>query len=275
MFEGFDSKLTSGVTGSLSATTNITAGNNLAAGNSLTVGNDATITDELYLPGIENVVTNNFLMYNTSTDAVSFAHRDFVNVVDRTVPRINQTNTTGLTTTGGFTGGLTTINSSSSPYNIYFLNGKNIITTNTGGQNSALRLSFLDWNPSIYGDFSCTILHKGHPTQDGGFSNQDMKLQIYLPATSIVGSITYNVAMIGSDSADNYEMEQYVTYNAGEVIQFSDQTKWDYGSGNLFPYTQGRRMENSGLFHINCSFSTNYICVHGTNWERIPFNQTP
>ena len=267
--EGFDAKVSSQITGSLEVSTNV------VAGNSLTVGNDATITDELYLPGIENVVTNNFLMYNTTTDAVSFAHRDFVNAVDRTVPRINQTNTTGLTTVGNFTGGLTTINSSSSPYNIYFLNGKNIITTNTGGQNSALRLSFFDWNPSTYGDFSCTILHKGHPSQDGGFSNQDMKLQIYLPDASIVGSITYNVAMIGSDSANNYEMEQYVTYNAGQIIQFSDQTKWGNGANNIPPYTQGRRMENSGLFHINCSFSTNYICVHGTNWERIPYNQTP
>ena len=267
--EGFDAKLSSEITGSLAVSTHVTASN------SLLVGNDATITDELYLPGIENVATNNFLMYNTTTDAVSFAHRDVAYATDRTVPRINQTATTGLTTTGGFTGGLTTINSSSSPYNIYFLNGKNIITTNTGGQNSALRLSFVDWDPSIYGDFSCTILHKGHPSQDGGFSNQDMKLQIYLPDSSIVGSITYNVAMIGSDSSSNYEMEQYATYSAGSVIQFSDQTIWGYGSGNVAPYTQGRRMENSGLFHINCSFSTNYICVHGTNWERIPYNQTP
>jgi hypothetical protein len=259
IIEGFDSKVTSRITGSLEVSTNVTASN------SLLVGNDATITDELFLPGIENVVTNNFLMYNTTTDAVSFAHRDFVNAVDRTVPRINNT----------VSAGTVTINTTSSPYTIYDLNGKNIITTNTGGQNSRLRLSLFNYNPATYGDFSCTIIHKGHPTQDGGFSNEDMKLDIFLPDSSITGAVTYNVAMVGSDNTNNYEMEQHATYNAGELIQFSDQTVWGAGSGNVFPYTQARRMENSGIFHVFCSFSTNYISVHGTNWERIPFNQTP
>jgi hypothetical protein len=67
--------------------------------------------------------------------------------------------------------------------------------------------------------------------------------------------------MNGTDNTSNYEMDQYTTYTKGQVIQFDDVSKW--GSG------QGRRMENSGIFHVFCSFSTNYIIVHGTNWEPI------
>lgn len=253
IIEGFDSKVTSRVTGSLDVSTD------------LRVRNSATIDSNLFLPGIPNVVADNFLMYFPGNDSVSYAHRDFVNAIDRTVPRINNTVSSGTVI----------INTTSSPYTIFDLNGKNIITTNTGGQNARLRLSLFDYNPATYGDFSCTIMHKGDPTQDGGFSNQDMKLDIFLPNSSITGAVTYNVAMLGSDNSANYEMEQHTTYNAGDLIQFSDQTKWGEGLGNVFPFTQGRRMENSGLFHVFCSFSTNYISVHGTNWERIPFNQTP
>jgi hypothetical protein len=252
MFEGFDSKLTSGVTGSLSATTNITAGNNLAAGNSLTVGNDATITDELYLPGIENTVTNNVLMYSTVTNAVSWAHKDYALAAERTVHRLNVTGNTGTNTL--------TINESSTP-SIYDLNGANIITTNVANQDNYLRLSLYNYDPAVYGDFSCTIIHKGGATQDGWFSNADLKLQIYLPnVASIPAGTTYGVAMNGSDNAGtNYEMDQYATYTKGQLIMFDDASKWGGA--------QQRRMENSGIFHVFCSFSSNYIIVHGTNWE--------
>jgi len=247
MFEGFDSKVTSLVTGSLNVSTNITAGN------SLTVGNDATIADELYLPGIENTATNNVLMYNPTTDAVSYAHKDEMLAADRTVHRINVTGTTGTNRV--------TISTSTTP-SIYDLNGANIITTNVANQDNYFRLSLYDYDPAVYGDFSCTIVHKGGATQDGWFSNADLKLEIYLPnVASIPGGTTYGVAMNGTDNTSNYEMDQYATYTKGQLIQFDDVSKW----GSL----QGRRMENSGLFHVFCSFSTNYILVHGTNWETI------
>ena len=245
--EGFDAKLSSEITGSLAVSTHVTASN------SLLVGNDATITDELYLPGIENVATNNVLMYNTTSDAVSYAHKDVMLADDRTVHRINVTGTTGTNRV--------TISTSTTP-SIYDLNGANIITTNVANQDNYIRLSLYDYDPAIYGDFSCTIIHKGGATQDGWFSNADLKLEIYLPnVASIPGGTTYGVAMNGTDNTSNYEMDQYATYTKGQLIQFDDTTKW----GSL----QGRRMENSGLFHVFCSFSTNYILVHGTNWETI------
>lgn len=252
MFEGFDSKVTSQVTGSLSVTTNINAGNSLTVGNDANITDNVTVGNELYLPGIENVATNNVLMYNTVTDAVSWAHKDVALAAERTVHRLNVTGTTGTNTL--------TINESSSP-SIYDLNGANIITTNVANQNNYLRLSLYNYDPAVYGDFSCTIIHKGGATQDGWFSNADLKLQIYLPnVSSIPAGTTYGVAMNGSDNAGtNYEMDQYATYNKGQLIMFDDATKW--GSA------QQRRMENSGLFHVFCSFSTNYIIVHGTNWE--------
>lgn len=248
--EGFDAKVTSRVTGSLEVSTNV------VAGNSLTVGNDATITDELYLPGIENVATNNILMYNTTTDAVSFAHKDVALAADRTVYRFNVTGSTGTNRL--------VVNTATTP-SVYDLNGANIITTNVANQNNYFRISLYDYDPAIYGDFSCTIIHKGGVTTDGWISNADLKLEIYLPnVASIPGGTTYGVAMNGSDSTGafgNYEMDQYATYTKGQIIQFDDVTKWDSN--------QGRRMENSGLFHVFCSFSTNYIIVHGTNWEPI------
>lgn len=245
--EGFDAKLTSRITGSLAVSTNVTASN------SLIVGNDATITDELYLPGIENVVTSNVLMYNTSTDAVSYADVNAFYSGSRTVYRFDVTGSTGSN--------IFVISTSTTP-SIYDLNGANIITTNVLNQSNSFRLSLLDYDPAIYGDFSCTILHKGGISTDGGFSNRDLRLQIYLPnVASVPGGTTYGVAMNGSDNSSNYEMDQYTTYTKGELIQFSDEAKWGAG--------QGRRMENSGIFHVFCSFSTNYINVHGTNWEPI------
>lgn len=245
--EGFDAKLSSRITGSLAVSTNVTASN------SLLVGNDATITDELYLPGIENVATNNILMYDTSTDAVSYAHKDVALAADRTVYRFNVTGSTGTNRLA--------VNTTTTP-SIYDLNGANIITTNVANQDNYFRLSLVDYDPAIYGDFSCTIIHKGGVTQDGWFSNADLKLEIYLPnVASIPDGTTYGVAMNGTDNTSNYEMDQYTTYTKGQVIQFDDTSKW--GS------SQGRRMENSGIFHVFCSFSTNYIIVHGTNWEVI------
>jgi hypothetical protein len=248
IIEGFDAKVTSRITGSLAVSTNVTASNNLI------VGNDATITDELYLPGIENVVTSNVLMYDTSTDAVSYADANAFYSGSRAVHRFNVTGSTGTNRL--------TVSTTTTP-SIYDLNGRNIITTNVANQDNYFRLSLLDYDPAIYGDFSCTIIHKGGATQDGWFSNADLKLEIYLPnVASIPGGTTYGVAMNGSDNAGaNYEMDQYATYTKGQLIQFDDETKWDSG--------QGRRMENSGIFHVFCSFSTNYIIVHGTNWEPI------
>ncbi len=245
--EGFDAKVTSRITGSLAVSTNVTASNNLI------VGNDATITDELYLPGIENVVTSNVLMYDTSTDAVSYADANAFYSGSRAVHRFNVTGSTGTNRL--------TVNTTTTP-SIYDLNGKNIITTNVANQDNYFRLSLLDYDPAIYGDFSCTIIHKGGATQDGWFSNADLKLEIYLPnVASIPSGSTYGVVMNGTDNTSNYEMDQYATYSKGDLIQFDDTVKW--GSG------QGRRMENSGIFHVFCSFSTNYIIVHGTNWEPI------
>jgi hypothetical protein len=245
--EGFDARSSSEITGSLDVSQNIIAGNNL------TVGNDATITDELYLPGIENAVTSNVLLYNTSTDAVSYANINAFYSQSRAVYRFNVTGSTGSN--------ILIVSTSTTP-SIYDLNGANIITTNVLNQLNSFRLSFVDYDPAIYGDFSCTILHKGGTTTDGGFSNRDLRLQIYLPnVASIPSGSTYDVAMNGSDNSNNYEMDQYTTYSKGELIQFSDDAKWGAN--------QGRRMENSGIFHVFCSFSTNYINVHGTNWEPI------
>lgn len=247
MFEGFDSKVTSLVTGSLNVSTNI------VAGNSLTVGNDATVTDQLYLPGIPNTATNNVIMYNTSTDVVSYAHKDVMLADERTVYRLDVTGSTGTNRR--------IINESTTP-SIYDLNGSNIITTNVNNQDNYLRLSLYNYDPAVYGDFSCTIIHKGGVTTDGWISNADLKLEIYLPnVASIPAGTTYGVSMNGTDSASNYEMDQYASYTKGQLIQFDDVTKWDS--------FQGRRMENSGIFHVFCSFSTNYIVVHGTNWEPI------
>ena len=246
--EGFDSKVTSRITGSLEVSTNITASN------SLLVGNDATITDELFLPGIENTVTSNVLLYNTSTDAVSYANVNAFYSQSRAVYRFDVTGSSGSN--------ILVVSATTTP-SIYDLNGANIITTNVLNQLNSFRLSFLDYDPAIYGDFSCTIIHKGGTTTDGGFSNKDLRLQIYLPnVASIPAGSTYGVAMNGSDNSSNYEMDQYTTYSKGELIQFSDDAKWDTN--------QGRRMENSGIFHVFCSFSTKYINVHGTNWEPIP-----
>ena len=248
IIEGFDSKVTSKITGSLEVSTNVTASNNLL------VGNDATITDELFLPGIENAVTSNVLLYNTSTDAVSYADVNAFYSGSRTVHRFNVTGSSGTNRL--------TVNTTTTP-NIYAINGANIITTNVANQDNYFRLSLLDYDPAIYGDFSCTIIHKGGATQDGWFSNADLKLEIYLPnVASIPSGSTYGVVMNGSDNAaGNYEMDQFATYSKGDLIQFDDTAKWDSG--------QGRRMENSGIFHIFCSFSTKYIVVHGTNWEPI------
>jgi len=251
--EGFDAKLGSRITGSLEVSTNIVAGTNVTASNNLRVGNDATIVSDLFLPGIPNTLQANVLVYNTSTDAVSYINRQVFYSGSNAVYRFDVT---------GSTGSNVLIVSTTTTPSIYDLNGANIITTNVLNQNNSFRLSLLDYDPAIYGDFSCTILHKGGITTDGGFSNRDLRLQIYLPnVASIPAGTTYHVAMNGSDNANNYEMDQYTTYSKGELIQFADTAKWDAG--------QGRRMENSGLFHVFCSFSTNYINVHGTNWEPI------
>jgi hypothetical protein len=251
--EGFDAKLGSRITGSLEVSTNIVAGTNVTASNNLRVGNDATIVSDLFLPGIPNTLKENVLVYDTSTDAVSYINRQVFYSGSNAVYRFNVTGSTGTNRL--------TVNTSTTP-SIYDLNGANVITTNVANQDNYFRLSLLDYDPAVYGDFSCTIIHKGGVTTDGWFSNADLKLEIYLPnVASIPGGTTYGVVMNGSDSAGNYEMDQYASYSKGDVIQFDDTTKW--GSG------QGRRMENSSIFHVFCSFSTNYIVVHGTNWEPI------
>lgn len=245
--EGFDAKLSSRITGSLDVSTNVTASTNLR------VGNDATIVSDLFLPGIPNTLKENVLVYDTTTDAVSYVNRQVFYSGSNAVYRFNVTGSTGTNRL--------TVNTTTTP-SVYDLNGANIITTNVANQDNYFRISLLDYDPAIYGDFSCTIIHKGGATQDGWFSNADLKLEIYLPnVASIPGGTTYGVAMNGTDSDANYEMDQYATYSKGDLIQFDDVTKWNAG--------QGRRMENSGIFHIFCSFSTNYIIVHGTNWEPI------
>lgn len=245
--EGFDAKLSSRITGSLDVSTNVTASTNLR------VGNDATIVSDLFLPGIPNTLKENVLVYDTTTDAVSYVNRQVFYSGSNAVYRFNVTGSTGTNRL--------TVNTTTTP-SVYDLNGANIITTNVANQDNYFRISLLDYDPAIYGDFSCTIIHKGGATQDGWFSNADLKLEIYLPnVASIPGGTTYGVAMNGTDSDANYEMDQYATYNKGDLIQFDDVTKWNAG--------QGRRMENSGIFHVFCSFSTNYIIVHGTNWEPI------
>lgn len=253
--EGFDAKVSSQVTGSLNVSTNITAGN------SLTVGNDATITDELYLPGIENSLKDHVLMYDTSTDAVTYAHRSIYSPLKRTIYRLNLAQASSPLV----------INNTSTP-TIFDLNGANIITTTdwANSPSNRLRLSLYDYNPSTQGDFSCTIIHKGIPIQDGGFSTAEIKLDIFLPQTSIVGNVTYGVAMLGTETTANYNVNRYTTYSAGQLIQFSDSTKW--GSG--FP-TLAREISNSAIVHVMCSFSTNYISVHSTNWNRLYASETP
>jgi hypothetical protein len=255
--EGFDSKVSSNITGSLAVSTNVTASN------SLRVGNDATIGDELYLPGIEDSLKNHVLMYNTSTDAVSYAHRSIYSPLKRTVHRLNIAQVSSPLI----------INSTSTP-TIFDLNGANIITTTdwANSPSNRLRLSLFDYNPSTQGDFSCTIIHKGIATQDGGFSTAEIKLDIFLPQTSIVGNVTYNVAMLGTATATNFNVNRYTTYSAGQLIQFSDSTKW--GAGTL-GITLAREISNSAIVHVMCSFSTNYIAVHSTNWNRLPESETP
>lgn len=238
IIEGFDSKVNSRVTGSLSVSTDVTVGN------------------DLFLPGIDNTMQNNVLMYNTTSDVVTFANRAIFNSGSNGVYRFNVTGNSGTNRL--------TVDATTTP-SVYDINGRNIITTNVSNQDNYFRISLVNYDPAIYGDFSCTIIHKGGPTNDGWISNADLKLEIYLPnVASIPAGTTYGVAMNGSDSTGafgNYEMDQFATYNKGAIIQFDDVSKW--GSN------QGRRMENSGLFHIFCSFSTNYIIVHGTNWEPI------
>jgi hypothetical protein len=250
IIEGFDSKVTSQVTGSLAVSTDITASGNLR------VGNDATIVDELYLPGIENVTRNYVLMYDTATDAVSYKHKDNLELLDNEVFRVNNTGT----------GGFAVVVSTTSDPSVYDVNHQNIILTNTPGQQTnKIRFNFSDYDPAIYGDFACTIIHKGGPTQDGGFSDADIKLEIYLPnVASVPAGTTYGVSMVGSDGADNYEVEQFTTYTKGQQILFDNNSKW----GNT-GYDTARRIENSAVVHLWCSFSTNYIIVHSTNWERI------
>ena len=248
--EGFDAKTSSQITGSLAVSTNITAGN------SLTVGNDATIVDELYLPGIEEAATSNALVYHTTTDAVSYTARTGIVPFTATNKQVYRINVTGNSGTNGVI-----INTTSTP-SIYQLNKKNIITTNVNNDDNYIRLSFYEYDPAIYGDFSCTILHKGDATQTGTASQPgDLKLQIYLPnVASVPAGTTYAVWMVGSDNGGgNYEVDQYATYSKGQLIQFFDEAKWNNN--------QGRRLEDSGLFHIFCSFSTNSIMVHGTNWD--------
>lgn len=248
--EGFDAKTNSQVTGSLSVSTDITAGN------SLTVGNDATIADQLYLPGIENVSRDYVLMYDTTTDAVTYRHKDSLELLDNQVHRINNTGT------GGFA---VVVSTTSSP-SVYDVNHQNIILTNTDlQQTNKIRFNLSNYDPAIYGDFACTIIHKGAPTIDGLTNDADIKLEIYLPnVASIPAGTTYGVSMVGSDGGDNYEVEQYTTYTKGQQILFDDNSKW----GNT-GYDTARRIENSAVVHLWCSFSTNYIIVHSTNWERI------
>lgn len=235
IIEGFDSKVTSRVTGSLSVSTDVTVGN------------------DLFLPGIPNTLKENVLVYDTSTDAVSYINRQIFYSGSNAVYRFNVTGSSGTNRL--------IVNATTTP-SVYDINGRNIITTNVANQDNYFRISLVDYDPAIYGDFSCTIIHKGGATTDGWFSNADLKFEIYLPnVASIPGGTTYGVAMNGSDSAGNYEMDQFATYSKGDVIQFDDTSKWGL--------SQGRRMENSGIFHVFCSFSTNYIVVHGTNWEPI------
>ena len=248
--EGFDAKTSSQITGSLAVSTNITAGN------SLTVGNDATIADELYLPGIENITRDYVLMYDTATDAVSYKHKDNLELLDNEVFRVDNTGT----------GGFAVVVSTTSDPSVYDVNHQNIILTNTSlQQTNKIRFNFSDYDPAIYGDFACTIIHKGAPTIDGLINDADIKLEIYLPnVASVPAGTTYGVSMVGSDGGDNYEVEQYTTYTKGQQIQFDDNSKW----GNT-GYDTARRIENSAVVHLWCSFSTNYIIVHSTNWERI------
>jgi hypothetical protein len=250
IIEGFDSKVTSQVTGSLVVSTDITASGNLR------VGNDATIVDELYLPGIENVTRDYVLMYDTATDAVSYKHKDNLELLDNEVFRVDNTGTSGFAV----------VVSTTSDPSVYDVNHQNIILTNTPGQQTnKIRFNFSDYDPAIYGDFACTIIHKGGPTIDGFTSDADIKLEIYLPnVASVPAGTTYGVSMVGSDGADNYEVEQYTTYTKGQQILFDDNSKW----GNT-GYDTARRIENSAVVHLWCSFSTNYIIVHNTNWERI------
>jgi len=252
--EGFTAKVNSQITGSLAVSTDVTASN------SLTVGSSATIVDELYLPGIEETVTANALVYHITTGAVSYTARTGIvplTVTDKTVYRVDVTGNSG-------TNGVV-INTTSTP-NIYQLNKKNIITTNVNNNNNYIRLSLLDYDPAIYGDFYCTILHKGDATTTSLNSQAgDLKLQIHLPnVASVPAGTTYGVSMVGSDGADNYEVEQFTTYTKGQQILFDDNSKW----GNT-GYDTARRIENSAVVHLWCSFSTNYIIVHSTNWERI------
>ena len=248
--EGFDAKVSSQITGSLAVSTNVTAGGNLQ------VGNDATIADELYLPGIENITRNYVLMYDTATDAVSYKHKDNLELLDNEVFRVNNTGT----------GGFAVVVSTTSDPSVYDVNHQNIILTNTSlQQTNKIRFNFSDYDPAIYGDFACTIIHKGAPTIDGLTNDADIKLEIYLPnVASVPAGTTYGVSMVGSDGGDNYEVEQYTTYTKGQQIQFDDNSKW----GNT-GYDTARRIENSAVVHLWCSFSTNYIIVHSTNWERI------
>ena len=256
--EGFDAKVSSQITGSLAVSTNVTTGN------SLTVGNDATIGDELYLPGIEDSLKNHVLMYNTSTDAVSYAHRSIYSPLKRTIHRLHVAQVSSPLI----------ITSTSTP-TIFDLNGANIITTTdwANSPSNRLRLSLWDYNPSTNGDFSCTIIHKGIATQDGGFSTAELKLDILLPNSSVTGNVTYGVAMLGTNSTVNYNVNRYVTYTDGQLIQFSDSTKW----GTSIPpaFTLAREISNSAIVHVMCSFSTNYIAVHCTNWNRLPNSETP
>ena len=254
--EGFDAKLGSRITGSLEVSTNIVAGTNVTASSNLRVGNDATIVSDLFLPGIPNTLTENVLVYDTTTDAVSYVHRQVFYSGSNAVYRFNVTGSTGTNRL--------TINTTSTP-SIYDLNGANIITTNVTNQDNYFRLSLYDYDPAIYGDFSCTIVHKGVATLDGLANNGDLKFEIYLPnVASIPSGSTFGVSMTGTDSTSNYEVDQYETYNKGELIQFDD-PRWSDGLTN-----QKRRLENSGIFHVFCSFSTKYILVHGTNWEIAP-----
>lgn len=260
IIEGFDAKISSNITGSLAVSSNVTASN------SLRVGNDATIGDELYLPGIEDSLKKHVLLYNTSTDAVSYAHRSVYSPLKRTVHRLDITSATAGYPT-------MTVNSTSSP-SIFDLNGANIITTTSTAPtpSTRLRFSLFDYNPSTQGDFSCTIIHKGREADDSFFSGAHIKLDIFLPQAAIVGNVTYNVAMLGTENATNYNVNRFTTYSAGQLIQFSDSSKW----GTAFPaFTLAREISNTAIVHIMCSFSTNYIAVHCTNWNRLPQNETP
>lgn len=252
IIEGFDSKVTSQVTGSLAVSTDITVSGNLR------VGNDATVLDELYLPGIENITRDYVLMYDKVSDAVSYKHKDDLELLDNEVVRINNA--------GNYNQGNALVVSTTSTPSVFDVNHQNIITTNLNfQQENSLRFDFNNYDPTVYGDFACTIIHKGAPTMDGGANNGDMGLEIHLPnVASVPANTIYGVSMVGSDGATNYEVEQYATYNKGELIYFRDNLKW----GNTLNDT-ARIIENSAVVHLWCSFSTNYIIVHSTNWERV------